>query len=724
MWPGKNVHLTYGVDGTCTFDRANDSFDFPRVRGAKSNPLRPLKSSYHCLVPPQLDHRSEDIDTGSIKTASEIADHTADTYFVPKSLLKAGHQESLAAQDHKIYDPTYGDLLAILRYDASRITANLLISTTGSYGNILAVSILDSSEMPALSTTKAIQFNSRIKQIFTIPETRHFGVRTSVSVSIFEAHVESKFSVGVARLVEIPQESLAGQAFADACVCPQMEAYIALIDVKGNFGLFKLIKRDLDRNFNDYRRLYLSTIHDPAELSNFKRVRFSQQNDELLLMSRSSLHLWSSRQQVCKVVANYWSRLLDLCVPNGQTDYCILLTTREISLVQLSGFELVLGWSHHLDGQDLSLKLSVQRYKDMFECHIISQINPLVLVVSFGFLNGKARIFGDPYFYVPHPTEPAQSIAFLDYGTKFVFFQLTRELEISRMQMQRSEGDVEVPEKKLPKTQETIPALPKFLDTTTSNCGDEAAKLLEKFAADENDMYLSLGSLVPTAGPVPGNLESLVAQNELVVYDASERLFSDLGQIQRLHSLPDGLFRPLRQFENRESRLKSILQNKRSPCLDRININLGLSLLTVHKKNQGDRGIEEIRSQLPFELAALLDQWRPHEPHGTSIFSHTEPLSQVPAISTSQSSKKKLKTRPSKLAGFSQRLSQSRPPRSSQLVPSSSQISTLSPASSQTASPPSSQPEAPVPSQLRSSLLTQSTSSQKKRKKRKLGGFM
>ncbi|KAG7878994.1 hypothetical protein KL935_003623 [Ogataea polymorpha] len=722
MWPGKNVHLTYGVDGTCTFDRASNSFDFPRVRDTKSERLRPLKSSYHCLVPAQLDQRSADIDTGSIKMASEIAEHTEDTYFVPKSLLKAGHQESLAAQDRKIHDPTFGDMLAILHYDAHKVSASLLISTTGSYGNILAVSILDSAGMP--STTKAIQFNSRIKQIFTFPETRHFGVRTNVSVSIFEVHVESRFGVGVARLVEIPQKSLAGQAFADACVCSHMEAYIALIDVKGNFGLFKLIKRDLDRSFNDYKRLYLSTIHDPAELSNFKRVRFAQQNDQLLLMSRSSLHVWSPAQQVCKVVANYWSRLLDLCVPAGQHDHCILLTTREISLVQLSGFEPALSWSHHLDGQDLSLKLMVQKYKDRFECHIISQINSLVLVVTFGFLRGKARIFGDSYFYVPHPTEPVQSIAFLNYGTKFAFFQLTRDLEISRMQMERSERDVEVPDKKLPREQERIPALPQLHDIKANNCGNEVEKLLEQFAANENEMFFSLGSMVPTAGPLPGNLESLIAQNELIVYDASERLFSDVGQIQRLHSLPEGLLRPLRPFENRASRLKSILQNKTSPCLDRINTNLGLSLLTVHKKHQGDRGIEEIRSQLPFELAALLDQWRPHEPQGTSIFSHAEPLSQVPVITTSQKSKKKLKARPSKLAGFSQQFSQARSPMSSQLVPSSSQINTSSPASFQIASPPSSQPEPPVSSHPPSSLPTQSSSSQKKRKKRKLGGFM
>ncbi|KAG7764547.1 hypothetical protein KL946_003227 [Ogataea haglerorum] len=717
MWPGKNTHLTYGVDGSCTYDRATDSFDFPRLREPKRNQLRPVKDSFHCLVPAQLKQTSPDIGAGSVKLASEIVEQSTDTYFVPKEVLKKGHQESLAALDRKIYDPTYGDLLAVLRYTVPRASTDVLISATGPYGDIVAVSILDSGRLPSLSSTKAVRFSSRIRQIFTIPETHYFGVRTSVSVCIFEARVESKFSVGVARLVEIPQKSLAGQAFAHACVCPRMEAYLALVDVKGNFGLFKLVRRDLDRNFNDYKRLYLSSIHDPAELSNFKKMQFAHRNDELLVMSRSSLHVWSPGTQNCKVVANYWTRLLDLAVPAGQHDYCILLTTREVSVVDMSGFELVLGWSHHLDQQDLSLKLSVQSYDGRFECHIISQATPLVCVVTFGFERQRARVVGDPYFYVPHPSEPLQSIVFVDYGAAPVYLQLTKDLEISRAHMERADRPVEVPERTPPSQPPAIAAVGRNPEPAKQNDAEESvAQLVARFAQSD-DAYLSLASIVPTSGAVPSNLESLVAQNGWAVYCASERVFSDVGQIDRLHTVPETLFRLLRPFENRGTRLRDILQSKRDTCLDRISTNLGLSLLTVHKQDQGDHGIEAIRSQLPVELAALLDQWRPHEPQDTSRFSHAEPLSQVPAISTSQSSKRKLKARPAKLAGLSQRLSQSR-------SPGSSQINASSPASSQIASPPSSQPEAPVSSQLRSSLLTQGTSSQKKRKKRKLGGFM
>ncbi|KAH3670514.1 hypothetical protein OGAPHI_001029 [Ogataea philodendri] len=714
MWPGNHVHLAYGVDGTCVYRRQDDTFDFPKRREPRSRQWHTVRSSFEVLVPAQLAPEPAALPARHVKSALQNTDTSADSYFVPRSLVRTGHQESLAAQDSHIYDPTYGDLLAVLPYSAPKLAAKLLISATGHYGTLVAVSVLDTSPEPALSATKALEFSSRVKQVFVLPNTHLFGVRTSTGISVFEARLESRFHVGVARLVEIPDKSLAGQAFADVCVCPQTGSFLGAVDVKGNFGLYRLLKRDLDRVFNDFKLVYSSSIFDPAELSNFKKIVFGQQSDTLVVLSRSSAHMWTPASQNCKVVANHWTRLLDLAVPCNQTQYCVLLTTKEVLLVSLATFDVVLGWSHLLDQTDPTLRLYVRQNDDRLECHVVSQTTPMVYVIVFQ-LDERPHIAGDPYFYVSHPSQPVQSLAFTGRGDDLFGIQLTRDLELSRVRMQRASGPVEVPQPRTETVTEKAPEIDvSLLEKTASDpdlenvLGSRISALVAQFQNDSSSAT-DLSSLLPVSGPAPDNLSELV-HDSWSVYESSARVFSDQGKLETTTQLSGTLMNLLKPLDFTSRGLLGILQ-KQDPQIQSINTNLGLSLVSLHKASTDDQHIHEIRKQLPLELAALLDQWRPHAPLARGSISHTQPGSQVPTISVSQA-RKKPRARSSR-AGVPRprvQLSQAVEP-SSQVVFSSSQ-----------ASEPSSQP--PSGNLFSSQPLSQGTSSQKKRKKRKMGGFM
>lgn len=201
----------------------------------------------------------------------------------------------------------------------------------------------------------------------------------------------------------LPFSALEDFPIADVTFNPWDINEFAVIDTKGNWCKGMLSK-------SNCRKLGLSltdkgTIFDPEEVSSWKKIEWSGNHNKLFAMDRSKLIElnFQDDSQFELVQAKSWSSLRDF--KRVSDDYCILLTSKEIIIINSRGHvaERVLSWKHDLEPSDTTLKVSVQevlKFKteiNLYYIYVFSHLHSQVLVHCFASRGSIIQSLGDSF---------------------------------------------------------------------------------------------------------------------------------------------------------------------------------------------------------------------------------------------------------------------------------------------------------------------------------------
>lgn len=444
MWPHKNglgIRLSYGIDGggivvvqqdenpekggdddnvNCDQTRLSSKVDIPRGNDPYCV-LNEVTGSYLELVMSQLS--PEMIFGPRNHTTNKITN----TY-VPENILASYGVESQTLMSVVAYDPTFGCLFEVLDVRNRRSKVKAMAFVTGEIGNIFNISVIDSQirdvqmngsslvssvTHPDIAEPLQIDLSEPIKQIIaskTVSDVlpQYILIRTSLKVYLIRCY-KSKSEATVPIILHvhghISVNDLAGCDFVDVSFSPHDHNQFSIVDAKGNFGIWNILKPD---SLTKFKRLTFAksstakpTIEDSSELSSWKKICWELDNNHLLVISRSSVVQFviddnenlSSKKLV---TSNTWSKIQDFrCIKEN----LFLLTSKELIWFSLSNsLERLMSWKHFLDDTDPSLKLHVTPLKgNRFVCLIFSEMHPLIFVYNFGLKGGKPISLHDPY---------------------------------------------------------------------------------------------------------------------------------------------------------------------------------------------------------------------------------------------------------------------------------------------------------------------------------------
>ncbi|ODV87237.1 hypothetical protein CANARDRAFT_5789 [[Candida] arabinofermentans NRRL YB-2248] len=704
MWPcesKRGVHLSYGIPGTAVLTDASEVsnqpssglLQFPQKRVALPKYIYPVPTSFTVLIPGK-DINEELIanvrSKMSVQTYKPMkTSNEGDEFFVPSEILKEGTSAKDDCLSSRAVDPVI-----------DRLFGTMFLKKVGPYGgyarivigvaaeNVITVSLLGTSSnsenvtsAPSLTFTEAVVLPDRIKHISTTesqPEEMKssargtFAVLTDSAVHVMQVSIDNGFHLKVVRKAVISTSELAGQPFSHVAFNPWEPRKLIVVDIKGNFSLFSIAKNA--RQKEPYKKLDfpISSFYDPADLSRFKKVVWGKDPSTLYLMSRLSIHRMSLVRQSLKgiVVAGAWSKLLDISKPFAQSQYVFLLTTLEITMIDLSkGFKNVLSWKHHLDDSDLTLSLNLVHITstsspDKFICMINSKVRNFALVVEFSFDSASRPIVvNDPYYFIPHPKQAAvSSLVFSLASSKndllFACYQVTKNREVSTTLLRVDENyNFEVPNEVRTETSD-IDDRSKPTDTglfaqiyfklmeseredpteagTSSQLLSQEANNIQQLAdnlstalngsmKDRQQFFNSLFSRSYTAPLVESTdeIQSMIGQlmeyyssfpNGFKFTELSKSVLSDVAQLNVIEDFEGfSIFEKLRSFFERLEPYKSSGEN----ISGYIARDLGLSLISVCKKNtdmyDDETSFANLTEDLAPDLKELVSHWSDNE---------------------------------------------------------------------------------------------------------------
>ncbi|ODV77803.1 uncharacterized protein CANTADRAFT_26852 [Suhomyces tanzawaensis NRRL Y-17324] len=448
MWPqkkGLGNRLSYGVDGNglpllnknslALKDGDSVHFDFPRHQDDGIQ-LHEISGSTLHLVQSQkpINDSNEEYETtenGSLlRNSRKIA---VPGIYVPSDILTSCMVEANSIISSSVYDPSYGNLFTMFRTRTRsshyQFEQTVAAYVTGETGNILNLSILKPQQievthlqnekksdilLPDLLCPYQLSFTESIKQIEIGPVLPYFVsplilVRTSGKIHVLKCfrsgtYVTSAWNsnLEVDVVAQILSADFKSFDFVDVAFNPYDFTLFTVIDIKGNFGIWKIPVR----NTTDMMKLEAPVgsekfiLEDPSELSNWKRICWSYNPETMLIVTRSSIteiklgKIWSSKKIVS---SNTWSKIIDF-VRTSESGF--LLTSKELIWVNLKNcVERIMSWKHFLDDSDPTLRLSVSQLDEgIFKCLIYSQMHPLIFVYTFGFDDDRPYSLRDPYF--------------------------------------------------------------------------------------------------------------------------------------------------------------------------------------------------------------------------------------------------------------------------------------------------------------------------------------
>lgn len=431
--------LTYGIDGSCSLniDSLMDQDGLPYKSPAFSNKtvfstakhdsthphhLNVKPGSFHVVVPLQIHSPHSDYVTTTSNSTN---------LFVPADLT---HRHTNKPKLTFI-DPCYGNLISCI--DVFDGTSRLIASASGVSGSVVAFSLIDLSKRESLDTTYAFSTDARIEQIELINVSTTVaivGVRTSESVYLLRFKFALHAIVNIQRIDKIDQSKVASRPLAHFSISSNM---LGIVDIDGNFQVFRL---SLTPGYYSCIPVELNfrTINDPADFSNFKRIVFNGR-ERFYVFSRNSLHEYNLKSQAlkCRVIAGAWSRIMDMIPLNDSKGKYLMLTSKEIILVDTSkGFKRLLAWKHYLTEEDTSWKLIPVSMGNLhYTCLINSNLYDFVYAIEIDTSNSPS-IVDDPYYILMHPSSPLQTICVINTFTNdtkkhFVCYMITAQLEIA-----------------------------------------------------------------------------------------------------------------------------------------------------------------------------------------------------------------------------------------------------------------------------------------------------
>lgn len=451
MWPhkeGLGITLSYGVDGNGTLEVKKEKslsgegvdieLDFARVKD-DGTLLSEIGDSYQNLVEKQIPlfsinsriyNNLEDTVNSSSKAPRKM--YKDSQIFIPKDILQSYLVESKSLTSTIAYDPTYGDICPVseIRSRNGQSYKKVMAYVTGEGGNILNISSLTYERIevknggmdrdkdvlvPELHKPFQIALSEPIKQIEFCKIVFDYVpsmliIRTSSKIYLLSCfhslkkQAFSKSSIELDIIGEIISSELNGLDFADVSFNPHNYSQFAIVDIKGNFSIWN-VKRDnltkLKRVDFDEKSNVVPSVYDVSELSNWKKIRWTNDPNVLIVLTRSSVTQFTITPELKSlklITSNTWSQIQDYY---RYKDHAFLLTSKEIIWLRLaSPVVRLISWKHFLDDNDPSLKMHISEFDDgnRFLCLLYSQMHPLIFVYNFGFKNNKPYSLRDPYY--------------------------------------------------------------------------------------------------------------------------------------------------------------------------------------------------------------------------------------------------------------------------------------------------------------------------------------
>ncbi|KAK6198692.1 RNA polymerase I-specific transcription initiation factor RRN6-like protein [Scheffersomyces amazonensis] len=414
MWPSKKglgVRLSYGVSGNGSgVSGLSSEVEFARRDGPHE--MYEIHQSLTNVVEGQVPLYSNPELQESVKVSVSSIEG-----FIPSNIVSSLHHESDVFTSSIAHDPNFRNLLKIvgLKIKSTNKQSSCLavLYPGGASGNVLNISKLTymsidavkennkytSILMPDLATSYQITFTSQIKQIETPPTLSYYVssylvVRTNFKIYVLDCCMNDE-GIDIQVISEIDNKQLSGFEFADVRFNPFDDSQFGLVDIKGNFGIWTVSPQRVSK-----LNLGQQSIYDTKELSNWKRIIWSQDSHKVLVLSRTCMEEFdiATKQMKRIITSNTWSRIQD-CQRVENEDYAFLLTSKELIWLKLKGgIERMISWKHFLDDSDPSLQLSVSVISHQhYTCTIFSEANPLIFVYTFAIENGKPYSVKDPY---------------------------------------------------------------------------------------------------------------------------------------------------------------------------------------------------------------------------------------------------------------------------------------------------------------------------------------
>ncbi|GMG20465.1 unnamed protein product [Ambrosiozyma monospora] len=463
---GVGVNLTYGLDGIGILNpsllednSSKQAFKLPRERNSKQKLISPVPNSF------QIHSKGYKTETEHQKlygmlplpqrrAIDSTLKHTNanSNFFIPDDVIKSSTINSeMFIHPKEEIDPCERDIVKLLEFPGLNGWSKryLLLTADGPLRNLVTITSLEEGYNPVLQhrappfyVSNSVSFSSKVNHIAVSPyrpsSAQTIAVMTVDSVHIFKVSWKTEQFV-LDPIFKVGKNDLAGFQFAHVEFNPTYSK-VAIIDVKGNFEVYGYKGHRFYSS--DWR---LKTIYDPVELSNFKKIIWS--NDGVYLMTRSSLHMVDYLNATCKLVANAWSKLVDYVSPVDENGIGFLLTTREIIVVdELNGFKRLLGWNHYLSEKDLSMKLKVvptlnKKHSIVgYTCMVTSRMYPITFALEFLLTDNGPVVLNSPYLISLHPKKPIFSYDLVpceDSRNQFICYQLLENLEISSVLLAR-----------------------------------------------------------------------------------------------------------------------------------------------------------------------------------------------------------------------------------------------------------------------------------------------
>lgn len=199
---------------------------------------------------------------------------------------------------------------------------------------------------------------------------------------------------------------------------------IATIDTKGNWSIIEIptVKKKMPNpeSLNlKVKSNHFGSIFDIEEMSNWKRIRWSNNHTRLVVMNESRLIELDFKQnwQQEVIQAKTWSKIRDVVDLND--NFKLILTSREIIVTTINSskntrdpnhkinLKREVSWLHNISEDDASLRCRVQKYqfqrKTLFFVYLYSKRFNVVYIHGFSIgYNDTIQSFGvSKIIYIP-----------------------------------------------------------------------------------------------------------------------------------------------------------------------------------------------------------------------------------------------------------------------------------------------------------------------------------
>ncbi|VEU24431.1 DEKNAAC105549 [Brettanomyces naardenensis] len=658
------IQLTYGLEGSAALnveaaigdrkDTVHNALSLARCRRKHRAQLRCIPDSFRVVSRSRKDSAANDYAQMSVNANTDIVS----SIFPPSLVNQVDLSEPTSGSGS--YDPTFGNLIAVCDINGmNRLRMKLLvIAASGEGKDVITFCLIDKSKdirpdmavAPPFKNTYAVSISSRIKQIEleqVTPQAVVAAVRTDDTIYMLRLLITKFGSLEINKIDEISKEAVAGEELAWVSMDIVDHRLVGVLDIMGNFAVFKLTAgRPPFYSRCLKQQLEFSTFNDPTELSHFKRIIFNREKERFYLISRTSLHEFNLKNGSlrCRVIAGAWTKILDFVAVDLQRCLFVMLTSKELILVDAShGFKRLLAWKHYLSESDSSWKVNLVEASENREYIFLirSQIINLNYAIEMNVGEkgiSSPRIIDDTYYVLTHPSRPVQSLVSWKVAEGlYVCFQILSDLEISSCLLKLSTeenkftyptdpSNVVIPDINSDSgiaAKNVFAKLPDFKDPEKRDVCQELCLSFKKLLKEEEgsfSRFLSECCAIPS-GALPKNRRFLNDILQLMEYfhsldqgislsfDPEVWRVSERKETQKIENF-DG-FNEFQEISKFFQRLQP--SGKETDVSRILSMCLSLSLITVTKRQPDDRHvsqeIEDIEKRLPDDIQGIVSSF-------------------------------------------------------------------------------------------------------------------